>query len=126
MSDFKFQIGDWVKVTAPSDPVKGGRNFSAFRVVARLSDECPGGIQRSYSLRSQKKPDAIVLSMHEFEIEPWTSIDDLRCSQVDCEDMIKDMSSEHLCLFMAVMEKEARSRADEADKLKAGKEESRG
>ncbi len=50
MDDFKFKIGDFVRLKLP----KVEKEFYpplVFMVVERLYFECPGGIQRLYHIR---------------------------------------------------------------------------
>lgn len=71
MENFKFRIGDFVRLKLP----KIEKEFyppMVFMVIERTCHECPGGIQRLYHIRLRGREGALaekLTSINEIELE---------------------------------------------------------
>lgn len=86
-SYFKFQIGQVLKVRgAPSEQAfsafGSGQQPTLYRVIERLAQQCPGGIQRHYKLVGFNANGGMCKAWDELEImlepaEPFKTNDEL-------------------------------------------------
>lgn len=71
MDDFKFKIGDFVRLKLP----KVEKEFyppMVFMIIERTYHECPGGSQRHYNIRLRNREGALAEKLtwvNEIELE---------------------------------------------------------
>jgi len=103
--NFKFEIGDFVKFK--DNDHHGNLVHQKFRVILRLFDECPGGVQMKYRLRDYTRLQApLVQEVQEFELERWTPEDELTRYGKMWEQQFENTSLDYLLKVIQVAEKE--------------------
>lgn len=85
MSDFKFRLNELVTTVALIEETRARWNLnldggdlpylSALHIVARMTDECSAGVQRSY--RCSINGDPTLRILHEDQLRPYSELVEL-------------------------------------------------
>lgn len=115
MNDYRFAIGDYVRMLSYQPVSQSGRKYICFRVISRELDECPGGVQRKYTLRNVQQAEVVVQHIHEFELEPWTDADEKAANEREWSDYVRGLSDEALAMVGLCAEAEYHRRKKERE-----------